>query len=411
MENIRNHPVILPIYLPSIVFAFSQSMLIPVVPLYVVGFNISYGLVGVVLACTGLGMLLSDVPAGLFIRRLGTKRTMVSGVCTVIFFTMTLSWARSIPEVIVYRLLAGFGMALYSVSRHAYMAENIMLANRGKAIALFGGVNRVGRFAGPALGGILATAYGLRIPFLLVGMIESVALMAIVFFVRTEKGSFPKDPRDHEDPRDRQNPPGHPSGSQIFFKTLNAQYRVFATAGIGQLFAQMIRAGRAIIIPLYAANVIGLDVRAIGLIISLAAAIDMVLFYPTGIIMDRYGRKFAIVPSFFLQAIGMFLVPFTGSFMGLLAAASLIGFGNGLGSGVMMTLGADLAPEDSRGEFLGVWRLIGDAGFTGAPLLIGSIAEVIGLPMSAWALSGSGMIAVFIFLFFVPETLKRQGEL
>ena len=80
-------------------------------------------------------------------------------------------------------------MALYSVSRHAYMAENIMLDSRGKAIALFGGVNRVGRFAGPALGGILATAYGLRMPFLLVGAIEVAALGAIVSFVRAEGGS------------------------------------------------------------------------------------------------------------------------------------------------------------------------------------------------------------------------------
>ena len=396
MKQILDHPVILPIYLPSVIFAFSQSMLIPIVPLYVVGFDISYGLVGVVLACTGLGMLLSDVPAGLLTRRLGTRWTMVSGVFTVIFFTTALFWAGSIPEVIAYRLLAGFGMALYSVSRHAYMAENIMLDSRGKAIALFGGINRVGRFAGPALGGVLATAYGLRMPFLLVGAIEIVALMAIVFFVKSEDVSTPEDTMVD------------PSGRQVFFETLKTQYRVLATAGSGQLFAQMIRAGRAIIIPLYAADVIGLDVRAIGLIISIAAAIDMLLFYPTGIIMDRYGRKYAIIPSFFFQAVGMFLVPFTGSFLELMGAATLIGFGNGLGSGVMMTLGADLAPEDSRGEFLGIWRLIGDSGFTGAPLLVGSIAGLIGLPMSAWALSGSGMIAVFIFLLLVPETLEKR---
>lgn len=396
MKQILDHPVILPIYLPSVIFAFSQSMLIPIVPLYVVGFDISYGLVGVVLACTGLGMLLSDVPAGLLTRRLGTRWTMVSGVFTVIFFTTALFWAGSIPEVIAYRLLAGFGMALYSVSRHAYMAENIMLDSRGKAIALFGGINRVGRFAGPALGGVLATAYGLRMPFLLVGAIEIVALMAIIFFVKSEDVSTPEDTMVD------------PSGRQVFFETLKTQYRVLATAGSGQLFAQMIRAGRAIIIPLYAADVIGLDVRAIGLIISIAAAIDMLLFYPTGIIMDRYGRKYAIIPSFFFQAVGMFLVPFTGSFLELMGAATLIGFGNGLGSGVMMTLGADLAPEDSRGEFLGIWRLIGDSGFTGAPLLVGSIAGLIGLPMSAWALSGSGMIAVFIFLLLVPETLEKR---
>ena len=54
----------------------------------------------------------------------------------------------------------------------------------------------------------------------------------------------------------------------------------------------------------------------------------------------------------------------------LLAAAILTGIGNGFGSGIMMTLGADLAPKGSIGEFLGLWRLIGDIGSTGGPLVV-----------------------------------------
>jgi len=290
-------------------------------------------------------------------------------------------------------------MALYSVSRHTYVADNVVLEGRGRAIALFGGISRIGRFAGPAVGGIVAAAYGLRMPFLLVGMIEIAALAVIVLFVKPRAGSG-------TDSLSKTT-----AAEPTFLSTLKSQYRILVTAGSGQLFAQMIRAGRGIIIPLYAAESIGLGLEDIGIIISLAAAVDMLLFYPTGVIMDRYGRKFAIVPSFFLQAIGMFVLPFTGSFAGLTIAAVLIGFGNGLGSGVMMTLGADLAPDDSRGEFLGIWRLIGDCGFTGAPLLVGGVADLIGLSMSAWALSGSGLIAACVFLFLVPETLKREKEL
>jgi MFS family permease len=179
------------------------------------------------------------------------------------------------------------------------------------------------------------------------------------------------------------------------------------TAGAGQLFAQMIRAGREVIIPLYAAQVLGLGVQDVGLIVSVAAAIDMSLFYPTGIIMDRWGRKFAIVPSFLIQAIGMSLVPLTWSFTTLLLAAGLIGFGNGLGSGNMLTLGADLAPKEGRGEFLGIWRLIGDMGGMGGPVVVGAVADLLALPMAAVAMSGAGLLAVLIFALMVPETLKK----
>jgi iron complex outermembrane receptor protein len=101
-----------------------------------------------------------------------------------------------------------------------------------------------------------------------------------------------------------------------------------------------------VIIPLYAADVLGLDVQAIGLIESFSAGLEMLMFYPAGMIMDQLGRKFAIVPCFAIQSVGMFLIPFTGSFIGLLMITILIGIGNGLGSGSMLTLGADLEDTD-----------------------------------------------------------------
>ena len=124
----------------------------------------------------------------------------------------------------------------------------------------------------------------------------------------------------------------------------------------------IVRSGWSAIIPLYGADVLGLQAAEIGLIVSLISALDMSLFYPTGMIMDRLGRKWAIVPSFSIQSIGLVLVAAATGPLGLLLAGLVIGFGNGLGAGTMMTLGADLAPPGAREEFLGVWRLIGIRG-------------------------------------------------
>ena len=56
--------------------------------------------------------------------------------------------------------------------------------------------------------------------------------------------------------------------------------------------------------------------------------------------------------------------------MTLLIAALVIGFGNGIGSGMIMTLGADYSPAVGRAHFLGVWRLMSDLGSTGGPALL-----------------------------------------
>ncbi len=172
----------------------------------------------------------------------------------------------------------------------------------------------------------------------------------------------------------------------------------------------MIRAGRFVILPLYAANVLGLDVQAIGWIMSLSSLIDTLMFYPAGLLMDRLGRKYAIVPSFIVQGIGMALIPLAADFGMLLVAASVVGFGNGLGSGSMMTLGADLAPKESLGEFLGVWRLIGDGGATGSPLAIGGLADALDLSVAPFVIAAFGLVAASVFAFRVPETLKRAGR-
>ncbi|MCA9885419.1 MAG: MFS transporter, partial [Anaerolineae bacterium] len=127
-------------------------------------------------------------------------------------------------------------------------------------------------------------------------------------------------------------------------------------------------------------------------------------------IMDRFGRKYAILPCFGIQALAMLLVPLVSSFAGLVAIGALIGFGNGLGSGTMMTLGSDLAPPETRGEFLSVWRLIGDAGFTGAPILVGAVADALTLSAAAIAMAFAGIGAVAVFGLFVPETLKKPAK-
>ena len=127
--------------------------------------------------------------------------------------------------------------------------------------------------------------------------------------------------------------------------------------------------------------------------------------------MDRVGRKFAIVPCFGIQALGMALVPFAASYSGLLFAAVLIGIGNGLGSGSMMTLGADLSPARTRGGVPGRLAFDRRYGAYRAPLVVGVVADILVLSSAIWVIAGSGLAAAGIFLFFVPETLKRKQPL
>ncbi len=167
------------------------------------------------------------------------------------------------------------------------------------------------------------------------------------------------------------------------------------------------RSGRVLLIPLFG-YFLGLNITAIGLIVSLSAVVDATLFYPVGIVMDRYGRKWTGVPCMVLSAASLALLPLSTDYYSLLAVSLLAGFANGLGTGLLLTLGSDLAPAKSRGEFLGIWRLIGDIGHAGGPLMIGVLIELATLGVAATAVAGIGLTGAAVLFWLVDETLKRE---
>ena len=388
------------VYIPTFILAFCQGMLALLLPVYVLDLGLSFSLIGLVLAGYGIGTLIGDLPAGGIQDRIGNRRSMTIGICVMGLGMLALSQSERVVMLVLCGISIGAGAALWNVSRHAYLANNTLNASRGRAISIFGGVNRIGMFAGPITGGYLSAEAGMQTAFAFCGVIALLALIFPFLFVREGQGELPPEQRT-----------SMARSYRHLLSYLRSNGWLVTPAGFGMICAQTIRAGRQTIIPLYAATVLGLDVDKIGLVMGIAAAVDMSMFYPAGYVMDRFGRKFAYVPSFLLQALGMALIPLTGSFAALLAVTSLIGFGNGLGSGTMLTLGADLAPPkgEGMGAFLGLWRLIGDTGHTSAPIIVGTIADALSLVPSIYVIAIIGLGSGSILGLFVPETLKKPS--
>jgi MFS family permease len=396
--NGRVSPLLLAVYVPTAIFSLCDGLLVPTLPLFVASFDVSLATVGLALAGEAVGMLLADLPAGWLLGRVAPKAAMLAGGLLTASAVLLTTIAPTLATVVVLRVLAGAGLGLFSLSRHAYLAHATRSADRGRAIAIYGGINRLGVFVGPAVGGALAALLGLRAPFLLYGVLILVALVLVVFFIPSEVDIGTRHGRPDAPPVRRRR------------EALRASAGTLANAGFGQILGQAVRAGRRVLIPLYAAQVLGLDVATVGIIVSVSGLVDMLMFYPAGWLMDRRGRKHAIVPCFVVMGFGIALVPLASGFWLLLLAGIVIGVGNGLGSGTMMTIGADLAPREAVGEFLGIWRMIGDVGMVGGPVLIGAVAQTLSLGSAATAVAGLSLGAALWFAKRVPETLERTLE-
>ncbi|MFN8589941.1 MAG: MFS transporter [Thermomicrobiales bacterium] len=392
-DMIYRSPLIVAVYVPTLLLAFAEGLLIAVLPLYAASFGVGYGLVGLATSAAAIGTLLTDVPAGAVLSRFGLRRAMILGSGLAAGSTLALVWSGQFPGLVALRLLAGIGGAIWALSRHAYIAEAIPSAQRGKALSMFGGINRIGIFAGPAIGGILTNVAGIHPTFLLSASLSGLAMILSAILLKPlPRGAGGLGAR---------------SRWRLVAAGVRTHARDLSAAAVAQTLGQMIRAGRFLIIPLWGSQQLGLNAAQIGTIVTAGAIVDVAMFIPAGMLMDRFGRKVAAVPSFSLMALGIGLVPFTTSFLTLLLVAALIGMGNGLGSGLMMTLGADLAPPGATGEFLGVWRLIGDIGAVAGPIVIGIVAAALGLSGGAWVLSLVGWLAVLTLARLVRETRVR----
>ena len=389
---IYRSPLVVAVYVPTMLLAFAEGLLVAVLPLYAASFGVGYGLVGVATSATAIGTLLTDVPAGAVLGRVGLRPAMIAGSGLVTASTLALVWSEQFPGLVLFRFLAGIGGAMWALSRHAYIAEAIPAAQRGKALSMFGGINRIGIFAGPAIGGYVTQLVGIHPTFALSAGLSGLALvMSAILLKPLTRGTTGLGAR---------------SRWRLVGSGLRLNARDLSAAAVAQALGQMIRAGRFLIIPLWGAQ-LGLNPAEVGTIVTAGAIVDVAMFLPAGVLMDRFGRKVAAVPSFSLMALGIGLIPFTQDFLTLLLVAMLIGMGNGLGAGLMMTLGADLAPPGATGEFLGIWRLIGDVGAVAGPIVVGLVAAVLGLAGGAWVLSLVGWLAVGTLARLVRETRVR----
>ena len=379
------------VYAPSGLLAFGQGILLPVLPIFAKDeLGASVAMVGIAVAARELGTMAFDVPAGLLVSRFGSKPAMLIG--TLLFAATAVGSALSynLGFLIVMRVIAGFGIAMWSISRQAYVAQAVPQRYRGRALSLFGGIGRIATVLGPLGGGLLGQHLGLTAPFYLQAGV-GVATMTLVM------ATF-----------ERSAPARHATGRTAYARvadTVVEYRREFATAGLAAISLQLLRSSRSLLIPLWGDSV-GLELDGIAYVMTVSSAVDFVMFLPAGYVMDRWGRKWTGGPSLLILAAGLALLPMTDGFTSMLAVGVLLGLGNGLSSGLVITMGADIAPKDSPGEFLGVWRLITDSGGAAGPLAIGGIAQGLALGAACLATAGIGVAGAAVMVLLVRETTE-----
>jgi MFS family permease len=127
----------------------------------------------------------------------------------------------------------------------------------------------------------------------------------------------------------------------------------------------------------------------------------------TGPLSDSVGRKRLIYPGMIIQAVGIWIILFSGSsYAGLISGMSLLGIGTALVYPTLLAAISDIAYPQWRATSLGVYRFWRDLGFVFGAIGIGFIADIYDLSIAiqsvSWIALASG---IFVFIF-MRETKK-----
>lgn len=389
-------------FVPTAAFAIGEGAVIPYIPLIAGDLGASLAVAAVVAAMLTVGQLAGDVPGGSVVARFGERPTMIAAGALVLVALVIAFFARDVWMLGLAVFILGLGHAVFGLARHAFMTTFVPIRYRARALSTLGGIFRLGMFVGPLVGSAML---GLGLPVhsvWVVCAIGTVVAILVLVVLPDPASAFERTPSTTgtiEVVQERQH----------VWAVIRQNAKVLGTVGVGAAVLALARSARQVLLPLWAVS-IGLDGVTTGIVIGIAGGVDFALFFLSGWIMDRFGRLWSIVPALTLMGVAFTMLAIShdldAAVVWFVAAAMTLSIGNGFGSGIVMTLGADLADRQNPAPFLGAWRLTVDLGGAAAPLLISLLVSIASIAVAAGSLTALCVAGAVLLVRYLPRKVE-----
>lgn len=380
------------VYAPSLLEFIGLAALMPVIPLLARDLGFSVPQAAALSTIFGLASFLGPIPAGRMITALGARASLVLTGCLLVVVNV-------LAFVLIAPALGGGGDALHrgaliglllvmaastqvwQLGRQAYLGTALPPTMRARGMTLFGGVIRLGEILGPLVGAVVMMVGNMAWVFLLFAVTAAIATVMVAVFL--PPGEV-RPSASREQSRAEGSPARRPR-TEAKVRLDRAVLGRMVAVGLGISPVMMARVNRPVIVPLLG-EALGLDPVWISIVFGISAALEILMVLPAGTLMDRFGRAAVAVPCALVMGVGFLLLALMGTtlegggttaaVLALLVPSLLIGLGNGLGSGIVMTLGIDVSPVHGRTGYLAWWNTMLGAGRLAAPLIVTGITLV-----------------------------------
>jgi DHA1 family multidrug resistance protein-like MFS transporter len=317
--------------------------------------SLQVGLVQAAFNITGIGTLIF---VGRLSDRFGRKSFLSGGLSILAISSVGLMFSTDIVHLILWRFVQGLGASAHLPIAQAYLGDITPEGNEGKWMGLFNAVLFAGMGAGPLVGGGITDAFGMKITFLTMAVLNVLGLIATLLFLK----EMPRKAAAHE----------HTSYvAPLKSRVLQGVLSFRMTTGIGT-------SSLMVFMPLFADLRLGLSATLIGILMAARTPMSILQSY-TGRLADKWNRRSMVIWGGVASVIAAVILPWTGGFWALL----LVYVSVTLGQSVAIPPASAYAVQEGRtfgmGASMTMFMLAMQVGNGIGPIVLGSLADWFGL--------------------------------
>jgi MFS transporter, DHA1 family, tetracycline resistance protein len=362
------------------------GIIIPLLPFFGEHYDASPAMVGLLMASYSLTQFIAAPFWGRISDRMGRRPVLLITLAGAAASYVILGFSNSLVMLFIARGLGGF-MAGNISTAFAYVADITTPENRSKGMGAIGAAFGLGFIAGPAIGGILAgpdpVNADFQTPSLAAAGLSTIALVMAFFML---KESLPEDIRQRL--------------ANMPAKNRRQQFKeALARPGVGLLIAlsflaTFVFAGMETTFAMWSERRMDWGPQQNGYLFAFVGIIAALIQGGlVGRLTKRFGETNLVIQGAAALALGMLLIPFTGSLATLLGAMVIVAYGFSIITPSLNSLISLQVGPDEQGGVMGVGRSATTLARVLGPTWAGAIFSVIGLD---WPYFGGAAIMLLV---------------
>jgi len=337
----------------------SHSTVIPIFPGYAKGVGASLSMLGSYGSVAAMAMLLLSLPLGRLSDRYGRRRMMLPGLILFIVVPLSYMAAQSPYHLYPIRVALGLGVGLIFGNGFLLMSEVSEEGFKNVAQGIYMTSMGLGFTLGPLVGGFAAKLVGPSLSFKISSGFAVLGLLLLLMV---------KENRVRESGK---------TEVRAGLTELLRDPRIIAS-GVANFVNSLMFNAVTLFFPVYGSD-IGLDEADVGIGLTSRGLASTAVRLPVGSLTRRFKALNMMAAGLLLSAATMFTVS---NSSGLMLVSVLMGV-QGVAYGVYLTSGnvyvSEEAPKDNKATAMAVYSMFGNIGGIVGPVMLGVIAERIGV--------------------------------